>query len=836
MSEEAGDLKNSAKGNKAKSNHPALGTKVSDDILEKRRLGRVRAAEEFQKRVVEAKIVRHDDFKLFNSNAQPTNVLSFKYFSTDFAKKDDQLFTQREKKQLITDIKEGKNIDLDDREKENNVEVETIVIDCGSRVIKCGRPDDEEPLYIASMVATLKREGSNPENEEVDILEDLIDNEEYIQSDTAMRTSLQERMRYYKKKFNPVEGRKEVLKYNTSQQNKVEKIKSDIKRPKWKNHSDICDVANGYDKCKCYNKVYCGNDAALLDTKEYNIRSPFKNLLYNVLIDEYYSEMSDQQKHSLQQLLSDDLYHLMRYLLKKTEKNPKSKKKVLLIIPDLHHKETVETLVDLMFKQLGVFKIALMTQSQSIAYGTSISQPTTCVDIGHTTTKITTLFEGLPIKNSSINVNFGSEQVANLFANYMKNVINFPIQIDMNLKMDRWFVQQMCEKYLTFDEGNLAVQLYTNCIKYDDQDALIAYKTDFKIFEEVFLAGMGMFYADIFKVLDINRYSKKQVNLLLNKDRVDEHGLNSIANYTASKASKRFSDQQTDEDVLKLAMELKLDDLKEKVEEDDEEDEDEDEDEEDDEDDEDDEDAGKKHTKGNDEKEQKADKEQDRPEIVTKEDVEDAINNDIEEEVELNYCPLDKAIVQSILTSVVTSDLPIKIKELYNNIILVGGGSNIPNLDMLLIDRLTMNRPGIFSTNYLSGILSDIEIQKENQDDDRSVIVQKALENYYKLQEQSNNLRDQLLQPNKKQKTSNADSSKAKKIATDEESASAIVQEAYTTVRIIPLLENVSSSNVCFRGGSIYASIKLIDEMYVSKNDWDLVGPKVFRYKCIFDY
>jgi len=147
-----------------------------------------------------------------------------------------------------------------------------------------------------------------------------------------------------------------------------------------------------------------------------------------------------------------------------------------------------------------------------------------------------------------------------------------------------------------------------------------------------------------------------------------------------------------------------------------------------------------------------------------------------------------------------------------------------------------MNRPGIFSTNYLSGILSDIEIQKENQDDDRSVIVQKALENYYKLQEQSNNLRDQLLQPNKKQKTSNADSSKAKKIATDEESASAIVQEAYTTVRIIPLLENVSSSNVCFRGGSIYASIKLIDEMYVSKNDWDLVGPKVFRYKCIFDY
>lgn len=822
MTEEIAESKNNYKGTKSKSNHPALGTKVSDDILEKRRIGRVRAAEEFQKRVVEAKIVRYDDFKLFNANAQPTNALSFKYFSTDFGKKDDQLFTQREKKQIILDLKEGKNIDV--QEGEENAEIETLVIDCGSRIIKCGKPDDEEPLYIASMVATLRKNDSIT-SEQSDILEDLVNNDEYIQADSEMRKSLQDRMRYYKKKFNPVEGRKEVLKYNNSQQSKVQTIKADIKRPKWKSHSEICDVANGYEKCKCHMRVYCGDDAALLDPKEYDIRSPFKNLLYNVLVDDYYNEMTDQQKHSLQQLLSDDLFHLIKYLLKRMETSSKSKKKILLIIPDLHHKETVETMIDVMFKQLGIFKIALMTQSQSIAYGTSISQPTTCVDIGHTTTKITTLFEGLPIKNSSINVNFGYEQVCNLFANHMKNVINFPMQIDMNLKMDRWFVQQMCEKYLTFDEGNLAVQLYTNCIKYDDEDKTLAYKTDFKIFEEVFLAGMGMFYADIFRVLDMNKYNKGHRPLVLNKDRVDEHGLKSIGNYTASKVNKRFSDQQTDEDVLKLAMELKLDDLKEKA--DDEEDEDDDEDEEDDEDEDDDDDEEVEKTQR-----QKAKTEQDNAEVVTKEDMDEAMN---EEDVELNYCPLDKAIVQSILTSVVTSDLSIKIKELYNNIILVGGGSNIPNLDMLLIDRLTMNRPGIFSTNYLSSILKDIEIQKENQDDDRSVIVQRALSNYYKLQEQSNILREQLLQPNKKQKTA-SDASKAKKIANDEETGAALVQETFTTVRIIPMLENVSASNVCFRGGSIYASIKLIDEMYVTKSDWDMVGSKVFRYKCIFDY
>lgn len=49
MTEEIAESKNNYKGAKSKSNHPALGTKVSDDILEKRRIGRVRAAEEFQK-------------------------------------------------------------------------------------------------------------------------------------------------------------------------------------------------------------------------------------------------------------------------------------------------------------------------------------------------------------------------------------------------------------------------------------------------------------------------------------------------------------------------------------------------------------------------------------------------------------------------------------------------------------------------------------------------------------------------------------------------------------------------------------------------------------------
>lgn len=802
-----------AKGNRT--NHPSLGTKVSDDILEKRRIGRVRAAEEFQKRVVEAGIVRHDDFKIYNG-PQQTTPLSFKYFSSNYLKNDDQIFSQREKKQLQQNLKEGIPVEKDPSE--------TIVIDCGSRWIKVGKPADEEPLLISSFVATLKKA---PQADAEHETEDLTTGEKFISEDNQMKKSLQERMRYYKKKFNPVEGRKEILKYNTAQKNKVETVKVDNKRPNWRSHKDLCKG----EECKCDKKIYCGNTADLCNPEEYDVRSPMKHLLANVIVDEYYSKIKENKKQNMQQLLSDDFYQLLQLVISKVSHNRSVNKKILLIVPDLHHKPTLTTLISVLFNQLRVYKIALMTQSQSIVYGTSITQPTTCVDIGETTTKITTVFEGLPIKSSSINLNFGSLQVTKLFGHYLKSKIQFPMEIDLNKQSDMYFLQKLREKYLTFDEGNIAVQLYINNLKYSLEDPSIAYKADFKIFEEVFLAGLGMFYGGILEDIDHHSHSEKE--LTVNSECIDEYSgsrvkENSIANFSASKVGKRFSEQQTDEDILALVLEMKLDDIREKGEENDE-----DEDEEIEEEEEepsliadDDEDGDFDEEK--DSEKTKAIKNEDKPVVVTEKDIEAEEDDETEDDgVDLNYCPLDQAIIQSILTSVITSDLPVKVKDLYNNIILVGGGSMIPKLDSLLIDRLNIYRPAILSTNYLQGILKDLDTKNE-ENEERSQVIKKTLENYYNLQAQSVASREQHLQPTKKQKTAAA----AKKAVPEPE----VVIEQFSNVRVIPLLENVTPVNVSFKGGSIFASIKLADELYFTQNDWDLFGSRILRYKCLFDY
>ncbi len=62
-----------------------------------------------------------------------------------------------------------------------------------------------------ALVATLKkRRVWQKMRGSADILRDLIDNKGVHTVRRCNETSLQERMRYYKKKFNPVEGRKSI--------------------------------------------------------------------------------------------------------------------------------------------------------------------------------------------------------------------------------------------------------------------------------------------------------------------------------------------------------------------------------------------------------------------------------------------------------------------------------------------------------------------------------------------------------------------------------------------------------------------------------------------------
>ncbi|SSD60218.1 uncharacterized protein SCODWIG_01979 [Saccharomycodes ludwigii] len=817
--------------------------KVPTHLLEKRRLGRIKAAEEFSKKIKKIGIEKIDNESVASYGFIKTvSLINQKNYSSNYIRNDDQIFALRERKALRNTSTNSNTTNGDNNNTDN---LPAIVINPGSRFLKIGFSNDETPHIVENCIASLKNSCSSYNTLDFDIRGDP----EYKILQKEIRQNFLERMRYYKRKV-PNDAKNQVLSFNKSVEVAEISPENDIHRPKWINTDSSA--------------IFFGDEAKLCDPKKYDIRYPFNdntkslNTSFN-LSDPYY-------KHSFQLLLGD-IYLLFKYcftnLLKLgNQSNWSNKYKCILIVPDLYDKIYVETLISLLLNELRLKSVAIIQESVATTYGCGISQSSCIVDIGATKTKISCLLDGAIVPQSEIVLNYGDDDITKIFGNFLKEM-KFPIELELNAisRNSNLLIETLKKEYCTFEDANVTVQLFNNAVKFTEDDKNNgadgtgkSLKADFKIFDEVITAPMCYFYPGLIRLLhekndesgpalkDIYTTSKDVYTNLPNNP-TSTSQLNCCGN-----GSGLYCDMDTDYDIVEKALNMLIGTdptFKNTV----------------------------TSTFGNNNNAISGNGGGD-----TEEENENVVGQNNNSENNLitakncntrgNYTPLEKAIVESILNACIESNQFSKLKIYYNNILIVGGGSLFPSLNSILTDRINIYRPRILASNLFPNMLKKLHsrlknIQNEltmgNTTGDSSTNATSIVRNNTETSSDGNNHSmtnsnndnpannnenkgDELIRnmindileawykklSNDQTIAGSNNSGNANSNSTDQE------EEIVLGVNVIP--SPTDPIIAAWKGGTVLANIKLVEELYITQKDWDALGSRVLQYKCIFEY
>lgn len=166
----------------------------------------------------------------------------------------------------------------------------------------------------------------------------------------------------------------------------------------------------------------------------------------------------------------------------------------VFVIPDLYDKRYVEQVLRSCMTWFEFNRICFVQESMAATFGAGYTQACV-VDMGAQKTSVTCVEDGLCIEDSRINLKFGGYDVTETF---MKMMLydNFPYQ-DMNLRRryDFLLAEELKIKHCTMSQADISVQLYQFHVRAPNQPTR---KYQFKTYDEVILAPMGVYDPEIF--------------------------------------------------------------------------------------------------------------------------------------------------------------------------------------------------------------------------------------------------------------------------------------------------------------------------------------------------
>lgn len=850
-----------------KSKSSQAGKKVPLHLLEKRRLGRIKAAEEFSKKLKQIGIEKIDSTTLPATGLfQPILLINQKNYSSDYLKKDEQTFALRERKFLrnITNntnnntpdvILDNNNSTIIDNKsiKYNNEDIDlndpstAIIIQPGYDSIKIGFALDESPLKIPNSVAIPISDKKNAFNSNSNLTAEQ--SEEFMNLKSQLYQSFKERMRYYKRRIQP-NSHEQVNSFNSQTKPELISQQNDPSRIPWILPNDTTDT----------HKYLYGDEALLAPEPYFKHRKPFTSSGMLNIDSEYYS--------SVQELLGD-VTKLLEYALAKvlerhknqlkettnqekasnneSDKNnstlesekplndldlESSRFKVILVIPDLFQKSHLETMIRLLLTELPFQALAIIQESLANCYGAGLGTSTCVVNIGANETNVACVDEGSVVENSIVKLNYGGDDVTKLFSVLLKQS-QFPYsELDINTTPGWRLAESLKKDLVTFQDDGVAVQL-PSFIKRIPNEPVEKY--EFKIFDEVMLAPLALFYPKIFGYLKKNLKKNEKLEQLLKLQLPESRDLftnnlndwRSITQEESIHDSNLQFDQTPDtysdvhDDYILLR---KLLDVNDKVE--------------------------------------------------RTSTIQSNCSN------LLNMIPLDKAIIQSITNASLTVD-PFKMSTYYSNILVVGGSSKIEAFDFMLTDRINIWRPRLLSLGTFPNFYEDLvkkikekEKQYNSEKSKSSINVNTNTssnlnENVDDDEEEDNdeddeddgNEKDTAIDSSKEpingngssqNTTTKEDNSESEKLKFEAEIADMIKEnlqkflldsektannnDHYSPVTVIAPPKEMDPASLGWKGASVLAQIKLIEELYITYSDWDMHGNRILQYKCIFTY
>lgn len=749
--------------------------KASEEVLQRRREGRLKAAATIAQNLKKTGIGRFEDVNGFGlTSVRTVPLINQKNYYADYLKKDEQAMLIRNWRNLKanqgslkdatkSDKKEEDDEDDDDDDNDNEEGAEkarmgsdTIVVHPGLRIMRIGRATGA-PQAIPMVVAVPNHGTSEwpvlPERSEVD--GHVSFGEEFDNVKAAMTKDFKARMRYYKRRMMP-NSRESAAAFNEKQ---VGEDVPDGFDPNEKEWTDVSELQG---------KNYVTGDAALKlpineSFTEWRLRFPVVSGAFN----------QDPASYRSPQEVLVDLEHLVADALVTigVTKEELPNLKCLFVMPDLYDKVYVEAWVDLLLNTTGFGRIGIIQEAMAATFGAGVS--CACVvDVGAEKTSIACIDEGLIINDLRVRLDYGGVHITEAFTKMLLQQ-DFPCR-DINLANhnDDWdLVDTLKKKYGTFDDADIAVQLYHF---YRSKPGRPTQKYNFKVYDEVMLAPLGLFYPDLF-LIDL---SAKQRPLF--PESTDQY--TGELNDPYSKAHDNLATLTAFADTAdeRLLMKLIEDKLSFKL--------------------------ANVYAKPR------------APRLLAAGEVQRALTT-----------PLDKAIIESITNAGIATDFA-KAQKLYDNLLVVGGGlAKFPGFDLLLNDRISIWRPKYLSSSALDDILNYVGKEKDKVDAQRKELVAQAKE---KLRKGDQSLDDVELPDDE--------------MAAIEEQTRLVLDLAHTDaisdlgllipINVLPAPREFDPQDVCWKGGSVYARLKVVNEMWITQNDWDLLLTRCLNYKSLFNY
>jgi actin-related protein 8 len=763
----------------------------------------------------------------------------------------------------------------DDNDEDENEK--TLVIHPGSHDIKIGWAEDVDPIIIPNVIGHIRRDyekttkkkkvdrfdvtGLDPkrhlvEENEGDAEDEesyfvLDDNDTFQERKKPIISSYKERMKYYKRRILP-NCHEACFNFNKKQQYEqpnLEDIGDDIN-----NHDNLFIKASKWIEQSGSRDYVIGEEVFRLNNEEeWIIRSPFlftSNNSNNNIIGELGFNEQDINYSSKEEILGDIeiiLYHIMKEKFGIKKMNEFKKINVVLIIPSLYRKSYVESMIELLLNRFSFKNASFIQEGLSSSFGLGVS--TGCiVDIGNNNIHICCVDDGIIIEDSRISLDYG---ICDVIRNWGKNLINqqFPL-VDINFKkLKDWkLLENIFYEHVTFDDSKTGVIQVGNFTYYENNKKIRKYQ--FKCFDENILSAMGLFYPKIFIE---NNLDKGDTNDDKQSNRIVLNGLspNKIINEPLFEdMSSKFTGYENEETTSLLQdlqckginiSELELEELVRKLIElnetisnsggtvgsgrrgkndglyDEDKDKDKDKDK-------DNKDAinnnnnrDKDKDKGNNDNNDNNDNNSNNMKIKKNKNINSNNNSDFDinnnknttVSMRRNMTPLDKAIVESITISGLNDQN--RLQKLYGNICLVGGGAKIDGFEGILMDRLSIVRNDILGNSRLIDVMGLVRGWKttvnENIDQKISSPTEEELKLKLKLTEEQISDIDTLLKT-------------GENINLDVTGKSNVIDP----------------SALSWKGGCVYARLKVAEELWISNKDWSVLGSRSLVYGSVFNY
>lgn len=802
---------------------------------DRQRAGRRRAAARLHSRLAEYGARRMDEANgMPFSSIPPIQLINQKNYFTDYLKRDEQLWMVRRMKARVTENRQARkrhqtgrasavsaatgvgssgvssavnsSTEEDAEEDTEDTPDNIIVIQPGSENVRIGRASDPTPTLVKNLVAWRKPDGESSaadatgEQSTASNIEDngtgekpqvpdpvrkkdadglvTVESENFEQDRRKVTASFRERMRYYKRRILP-NSRESCSRFNARVQ--PEKIPA---------HQDSHDVEYIYSKDTSAQCIV-GNDVMRIgDLDHWQVRSPF-------LAGSGFNDRDESYKTpgevlgDIEALLSHTLAD--KFGLK--TRHARHGYGCILVIPDMYSKAYVEQMLQILLVGLGMRHVALIQEGMAATFGAGTS--TGCVvDIGATTTTVCCIEQGSVIPNSQVVLSYGSADVTRFF---IKNLLaqQFPYsKINLHDFYDWQLANTIKEGMATFDDANVAVHVQNFVQRRPGQ---ITRKYPVKVFDEVIVAPMGMFYPKVFAEAEKTDEDEGDgtttagttdgivcniptSRIILGKiapaKRVRAQGLltSRAGIFEGAPNADPVSLAQQMGHEGKSICKMKLKDVCELIVEM----------------------AREADSNGN---------SSSTAEKAGKVFTADRSMESTTAQMRTNMSALDEAVIQSI-TMAGYDDIE-KLEALYSNIALVGGGSKIDGIDTMMVDRLNLARPAILGCNKLAAITKLVKgwynefeaSHKKDDDDDDDKQVPSFELSRTQLQRITNMVNNSQL----------------------------------LGIEILPNAD-IDPAIMSWKGGAVFARLKIVGELWIDDDDWDRLGSRCMNYVSLFSY